>query len=106
MARTELSPEETADFDEARSAAGGPAKYKIDGYFAPVCLAFAIACRVRRGESASPTHYSPVFGTMPRSAFLEPAAGGGQTYRAIGLMTAEDAAAFMDGIRLTGDVDE
>lgn len=89
-ARTELTPEEESEFKEAHAESAGPAKYKITGYFAPVCLAYAF-------RRATP-HYSGLYdepGSDTRSFFAPEE-----------LLRAEDRNAFMESIRLTGDIDE
>ena len=45
-AKTELTVDQQPEFDKAHAKSTGPAKYKITGYFGPVCMAYAIARRV------------------------------------------------------------
>lgn len=45
-AKTELTTDQQTEFNKAHAKSAGPAKYKIIGYFAPVCMAYTIARRI------------------------------------------------------------
>ena len=49
-AKTELTADQQTEFNKAHAKSTGPAKYKIIGYFAPVCMAYAIARRIVSNE--------------------------------------------------------
>ena len=53
-AKTELTADQQTEFDKAHAKNAGPAKYKITGYFAPVCMAYAIARRIVSNENVGP----------------------------------------------------
>ena len=48
--KIELTADQQTEFDKAHAKITGPAKYKITGYFGPVCMAYAIARRIISGK--------------------------------------------------------
>lgn len=98
----ELTADQQTGFDVAHAKSTGPSKCKITGYFAPVCMAYAIARRIVSNENVGP--WMSMF--SGNAALNEPTVTAPSHTVVQAMLPPSEREVFARNARLIGEADE